>query len=418
MPRPKNAPARFFSPRPQSVAEARRFVRNTLHGAQSDMLDTAQLLVSELVTNAVMYAHTEVEVCAWTMDGCMHVQVSDREPGRVLIPHSGGSAYAGTGWGLAMVEQLAYKYGAFAGADHKTVWFELWPPGTSQPPTSGWTITENPDTTTVSVTLANVPGALHEAAQKHREALLRESLLAVSDNHTFPISLDDLQIAQNANHVIGATLASAAEDHIHGDLRTVRLELPTDMQGAVNKLSQVLDETNEMARQGQLLTRPALPQISAATRWLLGQIASQLAGHGPISWTEAPRESGATSPALAPWNAGQLETSSTPTIAADDGNRIIDANTAAAELLGWDCKNLIGQRITAIIPEHLRERHIAAFTSLLLTGHSHILGLWVTFSALRWDGQLIEVSVCVQTQEAADGRSVFVARLRNAKNSG
>ncbi|MGW4563748.1 PAS domain S-box protein [Streptomyces sp. NPDC004561] len=94
-------------------------------------------------------------------------------------------------------------------------------------------------------------------------------------------------------------------------------------------------------------------------------------------------------PELASWDPGRLQASSTPTIAADDGNRIIAANAAAAELLGWQPGDLIGQRITAIIPEHLRERHIAAFTSLLLTGEPHILGCPVTMPALHHDGRLV-----------------------------
>ncbi|MFD0545250.1 PAS domain S-box protein [Streptomyces mexicanus] len=87
------------------------------------------------------------------------------------------------------------------------------------------------------------------------------------------------------------------------------------------------------------------------------------------------------------------------------------ANPAASELLGWRPGELVGRRITVIVPEHLRERHVAAFTSLLLTGQSHILGRPVTVPALHRDGSLVEIGLLIQTQEASDGRSVFVARL-------
>ncbi|MER6978560.1 PAS domain S-box protein [Streptomyces carpinensis] len=166
-----------------------------------------------------------------------------------------------------------------------------------------------------------------------------------------------------------------------------------------------------MSAIGNRTASPALPQIRAATHWLFGQIADQLAGQDPTAWTAVPREPSTTPPVLAPWDPSRMQASSTPTIAADDGNRIIAANTAAAELLGWHPSDLIGRRITTVIPEHLRERHIAAFTSLLLTGQSHILGRPVTVPALHQDGRLIEISLCIQTQEATDGRSVFVARL-------
>jgi anti-sigma regulatory factor (Ser/Thr protein kinase) len=115
-----SAPLRRLPPQPQSAAEARRFVHEVLDGAAPDVVDTAQLLVSELVTNAVVHAHTEVEVRAWAVDGRVHVDVSDQAPNRVLVPHTGGTAYAGTGRGLAMVEQLASSHGVIVGEDCKT----------------------------------------------------------------------------------------------------------------------------------------------------------------------------------------------------------------------------------------------------------------------------------------------------------
>ncbi|PWJ03266.1 hypothetical protein DKG34_33970 [Streptomyces sp. NWU49] len=401
-PGPAGAPLRRLPPRPQSAAAARRFVR--------DVVDTAQLLVSELVTNAVVHAHTEVEVRAWAADGRVHVHVSDQDPNRVLVPRTGGTAYAGTGRGLAMVEQLASSHGVLVGEDGKTVWFEL-RPGTPEPPSSGWSIPAAPLATMVTVELVDLPGALHAAAQQHRDALLREFLLAASAGDPPSVPLEDLLTAHDTNHLISARLASASEHHARGDLRTVRVQMPAGAREAVLTLGRMLDAADEAARRGRLLTRPALPQIRAVTHWLLGQITGQLAGHDPTAWTAVPREPSATSPELAPFDPGRLQASSTPTIAADDGNRIIAANAAAAELLGWHPSDLIGQRVTMIIPEHLRERHVAAFTSLLLTGQAYILGRQVTMPALHRDGRLIEISLCIQTQEATDGRSVFVARL-------
>lgn len=106
-----------------------------------------------------------------------------------------------------------------------------------------------------------------------------------------------------------------------------------------------------------------------------------------------------------------------PTVAADDADRIIAVNPPAAELLGWSVDELVGQRITVIIPEELREAHIAAFTSLLLTGKPRILGRTVTMPALHRDGRLVPVSLLIRTQEARDGHGVFVARLTPAQEA-
>ncbi|WP_237518873.1 ATP-binding protein [Streptomyces sp. SID5910] len=410
VPGPVSTPVRRLPPRPQSAAEARRFVREVLDGVSPDAADTAQLLVSELVTNAVVHAHTDVEVRAWAADGRVHVHVSDDEPNRVLVPHRGGTAYSGTGRGLAMVEELASNHGVLVGEDQKTVWFELWP-DTPEPPASGWSVPDRPATATATVELVDSPGALQEAAQQHRGALLRECLLAAFADDLSEAPPADLLTAHDANHLIDAALASASEESSHGDLYTMRLKVPADARDAVLTLGRVLETAQETARQGKLLTRPALPQIRAATRWLLGQVTGQLAGQAPTAWTQVAREPSTTPPELAPWDPSRLQAGSTPAIAADDGNRIIAVNAAAARLLGWPAQDLIGRRIITIIPEHLRERHVAAFTSLLLTGHPRILGRPVTMPALHRDGGLVEITLCIQTQEATDGRSVFVARF-------
>ncbi|MGW0085644.1 ATP-binding protein [Streptomyces sp. NPDC003393] len=414
-PAPGGAPECRLPPRPQSVSVARRFVRDVLEESPPDVVDTAQLLVSELVTNAVVHANTEVEVRAWATDGRAHVQVSDRKPAHGLVSQR-FSSYASTGRGLGMVEQLASNHGVHIGRDHKTVWFELWT-GTAQPPTPGWDTSFTSRGPNVTVTLIDLPGALHKAAQQHREALLRESLLtALSDDR--PTSLrDDLRTAHECNHMVKAALAAAPEQlAAHGDLRTLRVPIPADAGPSLRTLDRMLDHAQEEACAGRLLTRPALPQTRAANHWILDQFISQLAGRPPTAWTSTVLEPCAVPPKPTPWDPSRLHAGRTPTVAADDADRIIAVNAPAADLLGWPADELVGQRITVLIPEHLRERHIAAFTSLLLTGEPRILGRPVTMTALHRDGRLIPITLLIQTQEARDGRSVFVARLDPARD--
>ncbi|MFI2763382.1 PAS domain-containing protein [Streptomyces echinatus] len=49
---------------------------------------------------------------------------------------------------------------------------------------------------------------------------------------------------------------------------------------------------------------------------------------------------------LAPWDASEVEAATVPTVAADDGNRIIAVNDPTASLLGWPAHDLVGQRQT------------------------------------------------------------------------
>ncbi|MEU9476528.1 SpoIIE family protein phosphatase [Streptomyces sp. NPDC048191] len=408
-PVPPGAPSRRLSPVPESAARARRFVRSVLDGVAPDLLDTAELLVGELVTNAVLHARTETEVRAWAVDGRAHVRVSDGRPDRGLVPHE-RHPYACTGRGLALVEELATSHGVHGDGHRKTVWFELWPKAPA-PPTSAWE-TVRPSGRTVTVTLNDVPYALYWAAQQHWEGLLRELLLATHATGWTGGRQRDLFVAQDMSNMICACMTAAVEQE-SPDSSTLSLLVgfPEGAAAGLVTLRQVLDEADAAAQQGNLLTLPALPQIRAFRHWLFDQITGQLSGGDPTAWTLIRGAPSAMPAELAPWDASEVEAAHVPTIAADDRNRIIAVNNAAASLLGWQAHDLVGQRLTTLIPEHLRKRHVAAFTSLLLTGEPRILGRSIPVPALHHDGRLIPIRLAIETQEAVDGRTVFVAQL-------
>ncbi|MER6408485.1 SpoIIE family protein phosphatase [Streptomyces viridosporus] len=409
-PSPPGAPSRRLPPAPESAAAARRFVRSVLDGVPPDTVDTAELLVGELVTNVVIHARTETEVRAWTVGDQAHVRVSDHRPERGLVPHD-RHPYACTGRGLALVEELATHHGVHSGQGRKTVWFEVWPEGPA-PPASVWEIVKPSSGRTLSVTLNDVPYALYWAAQQQWEGLLRELLLAASTIDRTGVRPEDLLVAQDTSNMICACMAAAVEQETP-DTSTLSLlvAFAADAAPGVAALRRVLDEADAAAQQGALLALPALPQIRAFRHWLLDQIAGQLAGGEPTAWTQVPQAPSTTPTDMAPWDASEVEASDVPTVAADDRNRIIAVNNSAANLLGWHPQDLVGRRLTALIPEHLRTRHVAAFSSLLLTGESRILGRSIPVPALHRDGRMIPVRLSVQTQEAVDGRTVFVAHL-------
>jgi PAS domain S-box-containing protein len=61
-------------------------------------------------------------------------------------------------------------------------------------------------------------------------------------------------------------------------------------------------------------------------------------------------------------------------IAADDQGTIRYANGAAARLFGRSVDELQGAPLTSLMPEHLRERHLAAFERFFATGESNLVG--------------------------------------------
>lgn len=103
---------------------ARRFIQDALdEGAPDDVVDIAVLLVSEVVTNAVLHARSEVCVGITWQSGRVRVEVSDRSPVRPVARRFAEDA--GTGRGMLLVEELADAWGMRPAADGKVVWFEL-----------------------------------------------------------------------------------------------------------------------------------------------------------------------------------------------------------------------------------------------------------------------------------------------------
>ena len=108
-----------------SAREARRFVAEcATRMARTEVVETAQLLVSELVTNAVAHAGTGVEVECAATEGGLRVSVVD---GSSHVPVPGHpDTWDERGRGLALVDTLASRWGTDRHPDNgKSVWFEL-----------------------------------------------------------------------------------------------------------------------------------------------------------------------------------------------------------------------------------------------------------------------------------------------------
>src|SRR5712675_1581964 len=70
-----------FRSSPTAASDARHWISDHLHRwTIDDVRDTALLLSSELVTNAVIHASSATEVSMAVIDGALEVSVSDSEP--------------------------------------------------------------------------------------------------------------------------------------------------------------------------------------------------------------------------------------------------------------------------------------------------------------------------------------------------
>ncbi|MGW0820264.1 ATP-binding protein [Streptomyces sp. NPDC002845] len=109
----------------RAVPEARRALRELLrHWGRPGKSDIAELLTSELVTNALIHTDHDAVLTATVSPRGLHVEVRDfvgRRP-KPQVPNADDSTH---GRGLILVQSLADAWGVRPHGVGKAVWFEL-----------------------------------------------------------------------------------------------------------------------------------------------------------------------------------------------------------------------------------------------------------------------------------------------------
>ena len=107
-----------------SARRARQFVDQVLHRWRRDgAIERVALIASELVTNAVRHAGTDVMVELEARDGSVYIEVVDSGDGRpVFLKPDPERPW---GLGLPIVEALASSWGTRARQGAKGVWAEV-----------------------------------------------------------------------------------------------------------------------------------------------------------------------------------------------------------------------------------------------------------------------------------------------------
>jgi PAS domain S-box-containing protein len=419
-----------LEPHPSSVSEARRQVRDLLvSGEREDLLDPSLLLVSEVVTNALLHAGTTIDLAATLDDSGLRVEVGDGSP-HLPSRRRYGTA-AGTGRGLQMLETLVDDWGVTLHGRGKTVWFHV--SGQDEEPEPPLVRRDRDEAAgrsreSVAVQLQNVPLLLHAAWQEHAEALLREYLLASLDADAPGLQLDPIQIHAEATdaiavleeHIPRTSVTVAPEvlmtEATEPNVSAARIEVPVPVASVAHfdTLDRAIQAALDLSEEGLVLTPPTQPEVQAFRRWLCGQVVRQAAGGRPEPWI-VPDD--ILPPPLAPpgWDPQVVTSAGHGLIAANEESQILAVSAEAADLLGYDEAELVGRRIVSIIPERYRQAHVAGFTMYLLVGRRPLLDRVVVVPALRRDGTEIDVELTVRADAVGDGRSVFVAGIRPAR---
>jgi anti-sigma regulatory factor (Ser/Thr protein kinase) len=94
------------------------------HGLPSERLCDAELLLSELVSNAVKYGgEGDISVTFERADDRFRTEVVDQGDGFLATLRDAGEGQRNGGWGLPLVQRLSDRWGAYAGSTR--VWFEF-----------------------------------------------------------------------------------------------------------------------------------------------------------------------------------------------------------------------------------------------------------------------------------------------------
>jgi DNA-binding NarL/FixJ family response regulator len=110
---------------PPSVGAARRLVDETLRQWDcAEALDEVVLLVSEVVTNAVIHGGSDVDVAVRLLPDALRFEVIDTGA-PVSLASGEADDDAESGRGLAIVDALASRWGIDHFEGGKSVWFEV-----------------------------------------------------------------------------------------------------------------------------------------------------------------------------------------------------------------------------------------------------------------------------------------------------
>lgn len=414
----------------RSVREARHVLRDALlRSGAEELVEPATLVTSEIVTNALVHAGTEVELRVLSTADAVRVEVQDG--GEHVPVRRKYAETAGTGRGLQLVEELSDRWGVAHGSAGKAVWFEIGD-------LAGHGATEHgapsPDRTAggdragepAMVTLLHVPLLMHVAWQEHAATLLREYLLHALDKDAdiFAKHAQASEAMSLLNEQIPAPVLSNEPDAlmaeaIEPDVSAEHLVLcvPRESVPHFSTLDDLLARAIAETRDGSMLSPPTQPEIDEMRQWLCREVAQQAAGNPTATPWMARTDVRAT---LADQHEltttyAALASTDEPLLATDEASIIVAASPAALALLGYrESEELVGRRIIVVVPHRFHQAHIAGTTLHATNGRDNLLGVPLVVPMVHADGSEVAVNIEVRAERLDETHRVYVARFRPA----
>jgi anti-sigma regulatory factor (Ser/Thr protein kinase) len=301
---PLNRPALTLGSGPRGVHDARRWVVRTCHDiGRDDLIECAELGVSELVTNALLHGEPPISVRVRGTAEHPRVEVRDSSREAPILPGASlgddhGDELLTFGRGLAIVARGSDAWGAEIEDDGKIVWFA---PAASFAEGEGVTgrITGSDGSTApriptrdrVRVQIQRVPLRLYIGFQHHFRELRREvRLLALAHEDTYPLakSLSDLfgTLDRHLREGIGVEQIEAALAK-NGSETDLVVHMPRSTARTLSRFVELLDLADDFCRRQRLLSLARTPEQRRFQTWFLNEFVRQAEGVEPMPWSES-----------------------------------------------------------------------------------------------------------------------------------
>ncbi len=277
---------------PDAVPRARRLVRSALTEDAPELAADAELVVSELVTNAALHGEAPITVRV-LIDRVVRIEVEDN--GRQVPILLRQRPDAMTGRGLAMVATVVSRWGVETlESGGKTVWAEIHPDpltrmAVASPPQINVDALfdayadDDPSTAAYTVKLGPVSTELLLAAKAHIDNVVRELALMregeASSGVALPAELSALiqtvtiDFAEARTEIKRQAASAAARGETLTDLE---LHLSPSAADAGERYLDALDQADRYGRSAHFLTL-APPHVHRVfRRWYVGESIRQL----------------------------------------------------------------------------------------------------------------------------------------------
>lgn len=298
---PLNRPALSLGSGPRGVQDARRWVVSTCHDiGRSDLVECAELGVSELVTNALLHGEPPLSVRVRGTREHPRVEVRDGSTDVPLMPTSDpqdeDDLLLTFGRGLSIVARCSSAWGVEVEEDGKIVWFV--PQDHSGDRMVDGVVTgviaaaipREPSPDELRIDIHAVPLRTFVEFQRHYRELRREvRLLALAHEREYPLAKDlsdlfgslerDLREGIGADQIEQALRSGVATTDLH-------VAMPRQTAATIGRFIELLDLADAFCREERLLSLARTPEQQRFQRWFLSEFVRQESGAPPIPWSD------------------------------------------------------------------------------------------------------------------------------------